>query len=91
MAQCLHKTYTHPPLCFFYSNSRLLIIPNKSKCCVTTLYIYIYTHTHIFFFFFAFCFLGPHLRHREVPRGRIRATAASLHHGHSNAGYEPCL
>ena len=40
---------------------------------------------------FVFCFLGPHLRHMEVPtRGPIGATAAGLHHSHSNAGYKAC-
>ena len=35
----------------------------------------------------ASAFLGPYLRHMEVPRlgGQIRATAAGLHHSHSNA------
>ena len=38
-----------------------------------------------FFFPFFFCFLGLHLQHGgSQARGRIRATAASLHH--SNAG-----
>ena len=35
-----------------------------------------------------FWFLGPHLWHMEVPRGLIRATAASLQHSHSNEGSE---
>ena len=40
---------------------------------------------NIFFFFF---FLGPHLHHMEVPRLGIGATAAGLHHSHSDAGSE---
>ena len=36
------------------------------------------------FFFFFFVFLGLH----SQTRGRISATAASLHHSHSNARYE---
>ena len=45
------------------------------------------------FFIFIFCFLGPHPLHMEVPRlgGLFRATAASLHHSHSNVGSEPRL
>ena len=39
------------------------------------------------FFFF---FLGPHPRHMEVPRlGVELATAAGLHHSHSNMGSKP--
>ena len=43
-----------------------------------------------FFFFWSFVFLGLHLQHVEVPRlgGLIRAVAAGLHHGHSNARSE---
>ena len=44
------------------------------------------------FVLFFVCFLGPHLRHMEVTMvgGRIRATAASLHHSH-NIGSQLCL
>ena len=44
----------------------------------------------ILFVFSFFSFLGPHLRHMEVPRlgGRIRATAAGLYHSQSNVGSE---
>ena len=44
-------------------------------------------------FFFFFCFLGPHPQHMEVPKlgVEIGATAAYLHHSHSNVGFEPCL
>ena len=43
---------------------------------------YIYTYYIIFFFFFFFfCFLGLHTHMWRFPaRGRIRATAAGLHH-----------
>ena len=43
--------------------------------------------------FFLFFFLGPQVRHMEVPRGRIGTTAAGLHHSqsHNNAKSEPCL
>ena len=36
-------------------------------------------------FLFYFDFLGPHPWNMEVPRGRIKDTAAGLHHSHSNA------
>ena len=36
--------------------------------------------------FFFFCFLGPHLQH--LKGSQIGALAASLHHSHSNAGFE---
>ena len=42
-----------------------------------------------FFFFFFFFFLRAAPADSQA-RGRIRATAASLHHSH-NMGYEPCL
>ena len=44
---------------------------------------------HIFLLW-SFVFLGPHLRHTEVPRlgGLIRAVAMGLHHNHSNAKSE---
>ena len=37
------------------------------------------------------CFLGPHVGHMEVPRlgGLIGATAAGLHHSHSNSRSKP--
>ena len=46
----------------------------------------------LFFFFFVF-FLGPHVRHMEVPQARnlIGAIAAGLHHSHSNTRSELCL
>ena len=39
-------------------------------------------------FFFFSCFVGPHPRHMEVPRLGVKtgATAAGLHHSHSNVG-----
>ena len=45
------------------------------------------------FFLLPLTFLGPHLRHMEVPRLRnqIRTIAASLGHSHSNAGSEQHL
>ena len=45
------------------------------------------------YFIFYFVFLGPHLRHMEVPRlgGPIRAAAAGLHHSHSHARSWPHL
>ena len=47
----------------------------------------------LFWMFFVFCFLGPQVQHVEVPKlgGPNRATAAGLHHSHSNMGSEPCL
>ena len=41
---------------------------------------------NIFYFFFFFS--GPHMRHMKVPRGRIVATDAGLHHIHINAWSE---
>ena len=40
------------------------------------------------FCFSDFCFLGPHLRHTEVPRlgAELELAAAGPCHGHSNAG-----
>ena len=40
---------------------------------------------------FAFCFLGPNPWHMEVLRLQIGATAAGLHHSHSNARSKPWL
>ena len=42
-------------------------------------------------FIYLFLFVGLHLQYREVPRlgVELKLTAASLHHSHSNAGYEP--
>ena len=43
-----------------------------------------------FLFYFYFCFLGPHLWPMDVPsRGQIGATAARLHHSHSDTRSEP--
>ena len=42
----------------------------------------------LFLFLSLFCFLGPHLQRMEVPRLQIGATAAGLHHSHSNVGSE---
>ena len=48
-------------------------------------------YSFIFFLFF-FCFLEPHLWSMDVPRlGGKSATAAGLHHSHSNEGPEPGL
>ena len=42
--------------------------------------------------FVLFCFLELHLHHMEVPRlGVESATAAGLHHSHSNSGSKPHL
>ena len=43
------------------------------------------------FFFFLFSSAAPMACGGSQARGRIRATASSLHHSHSNAGSEPCL
>ena len=49
-----------------------------------------YFDGHIDDFFFFLVFLGPHLRHMEVPRlNQIGATAAG--HSHRNLGSEPRL
>ena len=46
----------------------------------------------IYMVFFVFVFSGPHSQHVEIPKlGPIGATAAGLHHSHSNAGSKPCL
>ena len=59
----------------FYSHSCFIWI-NKIK------------RLKIFSFTF-FCFLGPHLQHMEVlRRGWIGVAAVSLHHSHSNRGWE---
>ena len=46
-----------------------------------------------YFCFLSFVFFGPHPWHMEVPRlgGQIGATAAGLHHSHSNSRSEPHL
>ena len=47
------------------------------------------------YFFFVFCFAfsraAPVAYRGPQASGLIRATAASLHHSHSDAGSEPCL
>ena len=50
----------------------------------------VYLFHFVCLFLFLFCFLGLPPQHKEVPRlgGQIGATAASLHHSHSNAGSE---
>ena len=49
----------------------------------------------LFFFclFVCFCFLGPHLRHMEIPRlgVELKLQLPSLHHSHSNTGSKPYL
>jgi len=47
----------------------------------------------IWFFFPLFVFFraAPTAYGGSQARGRIRATADSLHHSHSNVGSEPCL
>ena len=42
-------------------------------------------------FYFSFFSAIPAAYGSSQARGRIRATAASLHHSNSNAGYEPHL
>ena len=56
--------------------------------CRLLLWLHLWNFNTLGFFF---CFLGPYLRHMEVPRleGPIGATAASLHH--SNIRLQPCL
>ena len=46
-------------------------------------------HTNVFWFFFFKD--APAAYGISQARGRIKATAASLHHSYSNAGSEPCL
>ena len=48
----------------------------------------VYVNLRLDFFFFFLLFLGPHPRHEEGSqvRGLIGATAAGLHHSHSNTG-----
>ena len=45
----------------------------------------------VVFFWGVVFFLGPHLRHMEVPRGQIGAVATDLHHSHSKARSKPSL
>ena len=61
----------------------------KDGSCNRSVYPKLY---FLFCFVFLF-FLGPHLRHMEVPRvrGWIGAVAAGLHHSHSNVGSEQHL
>ena len=42
-------------------------------------------------FFFVFSRAAPAAYGGSQARGRIEATAAGLHHNHSNTGSEPCL
>ena len=51
--------------------------------------IYIYTDVYIFFF----CLFGaaPMAYGGSQARSLIGATAANLHHSHSNVGPKPCL
>ena len=54
---------------------------------------YILNHIYIYNFFYLFFLLmaTPMAYGYSQARGRIRATAASLHHSHSNKGSEPQL
>ena len=54
-------------------------------------HIYTYESYLLFFFFPLFFFRAAFTYGSPQARGRIRATAARLHHCHSNAGSEPCL
>ena len=45
----------------------------------------------VFYFILFILFFRPQVRHVEVPRGGIRATAASLHHSHSDTSSEQHL
>ena len=51
------------------------------------LYLFIYLFIYLFLLFRA----TPTAHGGSQARGQIRATAASLRHGHSNAGSEPHL
>ena len=46
-----------------------------------------------FFFFWSFVILGPHPRHMEVPRLRVKSELqpTGLRHSHSHTGSELCL
>ena len=57
------------------------------------LYVYIVNYLYICFFFFSFFLFGatPTAYGSSQAKGWIGATAAGLHHSHSNAGTEPCL
>ena len=44
-----------------------------------------------FFFFFLLFKAAPAARESSHAMGQIGATAADLHHSHSNMGSEPCL
>ena len=62
------------------------------KDTIDFLYVNFISYISARLFFCCCCSLGPHTaRGSSQARGRIGATAASLHHSHSNMGSEPCL
>ena len=77
-----------------YQKHLILEINTHTYIIIYTLYIYIYVCVYIYIYIYIYIvFLG--LRHNmyggSQARDHIRATAAGLHHHHSNAGSEPCL
>ena len=81
---------------FFVSHPHHMGWPRRARDWISFPVLYSRTSLFIysFFFFFFFSFLGPHPQHMESPRlarNWIGATAAGLHHSHSNTGSEPCL
>ena len=66
--------------------------PRSRKVCISFGSLLLSSGNFFFFittlFFFFYSFLGPNLRHMEIPRvmSWIGAAAASLHNSHSTAG-----
>ena len=68
---------------YFLSISSKLLTVNQKVCILSGIYL---------IFIFIFIFRATPVAHGSSQvRGRIRATAAGLHHSHSNVGSEPCL
>jgi len=57
----------------------------------SSLYLYIYLFTYLLYLFILLFRATPVTHGSPQARGRIRATAADLHHSHSNTESEPCL
>ena len=79
-------------LCFLFFKF-LLVFFFSLLVVVGSFFIVFFLSSFLSFSFFLPVFSGPPLHHMEAPgaRGRIGATAASLHHSHSHMGSEPHL
>ena len=66
-------------------------LPQKSKLFGWMRNVFFFLSFSLFFFFFCISRATPMAHGGSQARSQIRATAASLHHSHSNSGSKPSL